>query len=175
MMENLKNLVTLTKELPNNYEVVFVYEKFNNAEKSQINRLLCLTGLQSINMFFDHDLMILHNFWVEARLDFRSEPRTFGKTSLNLDGLESRNYRTANPCCHEPQPVSMFSFKAKMYFLMILIFVIFSLGEWIMMTLQNQLPESRALGVKNKFPGPYQCVCISSNRTERYCAGFHIA
>ena len=177
MMENLKNLVTSTKELANNYEIVFVYEKFHNSEKLQINRLLCLTRLQSINMFFDHDLMILHNFWVQARLDFRAEPRTFGKRYLNLDGLESRTYRTPNPCCPEPEPESMFSFRTKLYFVTIFIFVIFSLGEW-MMTQQNQLPvsepESRLLRIKFKFPGPYQCVCISSNRTERFCAGFNI-
>jgi hypothetical protein len=175
-MENLKNLVTSTKELANNYEIVFVYEKFNNAEKLQINRLISLTRLQSINMFFDHDLMILHNFWIQARLDFRAEPRTFGKRSLNLDGLKSRSYRTVNPCCPEPEPTSMFSFRTKMYIVAILVFVLFSLAEWIM-TQQNQFqelnPDPYLLSMKNKIPRTYHnCVCISSNRTERFCAGF---
>ena len=166
---NLNCLVAATVGRGNNFELVFIVDKYNNIDSAN---LISQSQARLMRSFFDLDLMVLHNFWIKFGLDFRSAviwssqeqpPRLYHVRGSPATGQTSKPHCCRTSCFH--------SHSFDPFYLLVCLFLGLVTFVVVAEVLMN-LPENNV--ARNFDPEPDQPVCEIGNKSERFYSALYL-
>jgi len=139
------------------YDLGFINEKYVHV-KSEVG---------AVKRFFDLDLIILHDVWVQANLDFKSIPGRRGHWNMERILSEKRKLTVRNDknCC----PNNHF-FPKKIVFTIFGLFVVVLIIFWMCQVTKSKMKVSTE-NQKFNFVGCHgRCICTENNKMDRFCS-----
>lgn len=169
LRNNLDCLVTATSGRGNNFELVFIVDKYNSIDSANI---LSQAQASLLRAFFELDLMVLHNFWIKFGLDFRSaviwSSQDQPPSLMHLTGSPVTKPTPKTHCC---QSSCFHNHSFNPIYLLLSLFIVLVTFCFVAEVLIN-FPDKEP--VRNFVPEPDRRVCGIGNKSEKLCSARYL-